>query len=189
MSGLNPPQGSTPIPVTARLSSPEQDIRFMKCIFPRNTFSQMATLSEFIVNYDHGPFEDTSVVSNSVPLFVDVHPGACPNVVMVNGDDNMLIAVLGSSRVSSGGIDVQTVGLNNRTVQIQSASYQDLATPFIGTGPLAQYPLSARLPGEILNFEYHFREKYVTDQEALRRQGVHRVAGMLSQYRLRGTTR
>jgi hypothetical protein len=116
MSGLNPPQGSTPIPVTARLSSPEQDIRFMKCIFPRNTFSQMATLSEFIVNYDHGPFEDTSVVSNSVPLFVDVHPGACPNVVMVNGDDNMLIAVLGSSRVSSGGIDVQTVGLNNRTV-------------------------------------------------------------------------
>ena len=135
MSGLKLPKDSTPIPVTARLPSAQRDIRFIRFVFPKNTFTQTTMLTEMIVDYDHGPSEDTSNVPEDVPLFVDILPGECPNVVTSSSDDNMVIAVLSSDKVNADGIDTQTIMLNGQKVVLQSFSYKDLAMPFIGTDP------------------------------------------------------
>jgi len=88
-----------------------------------------------IVDYSHGRSEDTSDVPEDVPLFVDVRPGDCPNLIMPDADGNLLIAVLGSENLSADGIETETIRLNDLNVEFQSVSYQDLATPFIGTDP------------------------------------------------------
>jgi hypothetical protein len=135
LAGLQPPQGSTPIPEMVNFPTGQTNIRFVKFVFPQQTFTQMATLTEMIVNYDHGPSEDTSEVPQDIPLFVDVKPGTCPNVVLASASDNILIALLGSGNISAGGIDTATLQLNGHSVAAQSFAYQDVTTPFIGTDP------------------------------------------------------
>jgi len=135
LSGLQPPQDSTPIPVRAVLPAALTDVRFVKFVFPQDTFSLDATLTEMIVDTDHGPSEDASEVPENVPVFVDVRPGDCPNIVRPDAADTLLIAILGSANWTPDSIDETTVRLNGQAVAYQSVTYQDVGTPFIGTDP------------------------------------------------------
>lgn len=128
-------QESTPIPVSAILPEPMRDIRYLKLVFPAKSINQDATLTELTIDYDHGPSEDSSEVSSDLMLFVDIHPGSCPNIVFPGLGDNTIVALLGSENVDVTEIDIPSIRFNGRTIPHQSSSFTDVATPFIGTDP------------------------------------------------------
>jgi hypothetical protein len=136
ISQYKPCSESPPVPLMASLDTPKTDIRYVKFIFPKGTFdTNEALMMDLLLPYDEGKYPDTDEVPEDMPVFVDIMPGDCPNEVTPSDSGRITIALLGSDTIAAGGIVVDSLRFNGNTIKPLTTSYEDVATPFIGSAP------------------------------------------------------
>jgi hypothetical protein len=130
------PQTSSPVPLSASLSQPTTGIRYLRFVFPAGTFSiYAAEMVALTIPYDEGTYGDADEVPDDLPVFVDIEPGTCPNIVRSAGNGPVTIAILGGETLTADGILPGSLLFNGQPLQPLSYSYQYAASPFIGSAP------------------------------------------------------
>jgi uncharacterized repeat protein (TIGR01451 family) len=80
--------------------------------------------------------ETTQVVSSEIRVYVDVNPGACPNMVNLKAKGVLKVAVLGTGSLNVRDIDPRSIRLtaegSSASVAPEKWSYEDVGTPYMG---------------------------------------------------------
>jgi hypothetical protein len=138
-SNFKPMPNSGPIPMMARLERPVTGIRYVKLVFPKGTFAkQSALLRDLILPRHEEKWRDADDVGEDLPVFVDIKPGTCPNILRPGEGGNILVALLGSKTMLVNKIDPETIKFNGKEVKLLGKHYKDVAMPFIGSAPGCQ---------------------------------------------------
>jgi hypothetical protein len=120
----------------ARLKRPVTGIRYVSFIFPKGTFAkQSAQLRDLILPQYDEKWKDADDVAEDLPVFVDISPGTCPNIVRPGDSAKMAVALLGSNTISVEQIDPNSIRFNGKNLKLLEKDYKDVAVPFIGSAP------------------------------------------------------
>ncbi|MCK5100268.1 MAG: hypothetical protein KAR45_19315, partial [Desulfobacteraceae bacterium] len=86
---------------------------------------------------DNNCSETTIELRHIIPVYVDIHPGSCPNPVNTKQKGVLPVAILGSDEFDVDTIDPDTIFLSREGVADKKVfpirwSYEDVATPYQG---------------------------------------------------------
>lgn len=134
VSKYTPSKDSGPVPMVAKLSKPMTGMRYIKFTFPKGIFANDgAQLGNLELLYEEGKWGDADEIPEDVPIFVDIMPGRCPNILPIKGE--MQVALLGSETMAVDEIETDSLRFNGSYLKPLAVDSKDVSTPFIGSAP------------------------------------------------------
>jgi len=127
------PPGGLPTMVPVMLDEAMTNVVSVQLSFPDGSVPPGTVLSDVMIRFEGGPWEDASSEAQEVQrgVFVDVKPGSCPNSFNPRKNGVLPVAILGTFSFDVTTIDPASV-MGAGTVAPLRWAWEDVATPYIG---------------------------------------------------------
>jgi hypothetical protein len=131
--GNHIPPAGLPVTVPVDLDAPKTGVVAVQLFFPPGSVPPGTVLSQVMIRFEGGPWEDAPTELEDLQrfVFVDVKPGSCPNPVNPGKKGVTPVAILGTFDFDVSAIDPASV-MAAGTVPPVRWAYEDVGTPYIG---------------------------------------------------------